>query len=62
MFQRQRRDGLAALAAAADAAETDDGADIGTAFRQSCDLVGDVEIGFLNADGDGGRRRSWYRI
>src|SRR2546421_8397163 len=58
MFERQRRDGLAALAAPADAAKTNDGADIGTAFGQRRDLLRDVEIGLLDADGHIGGHES----
>ena len=49
--ERQRRDAAAVLAAAADAAETDDGADIGAPFRQRGDFPRGIEIGFLDADG-----------
>ena len=53
MLERQRGDRLAVLAAAADAGERDDGADIGAALRQRRDFLRDVEIGFLDADGRG---------
>ena len=51
MFERQRGDRFAILAAAADAAEGNDRADIGAAARQRRDFLRDVEIGFLDADG-----------
>src|ERR1035441_7142375 len=51
VLKRQRRDGFAAFAAPANAAETHDGADIGAPFRQRRYLLRDVEIGLLNADG-----------
>src|SRR6266699_4243921 len=51
MFERQRRDRLVALAAPANAAEADDGSDVGAALGERSDLPRDVEIGFLNADG-----------
>src|ERR1700712_2012780 len=54
MFERRRRDRFAILAAAADAAEGHDRADIVSVFGQLRDLVADVEIGLLNADGRGG--------
>jgi hypothetical protein len=53
VFERQRRDGLAALAAAANAGETHDGADVGTPFGERRYFLRDVEIGFLDADGHG---------
>src|ERR1700733_6242166 len=52
MFQRQRRDRLVAFAAPADAAETHHRADVGAAFGQRSDFPPDVEIGFLDTDGD----------
>src|ERR1700739_3635725 len=53
VFERQRRDRLVIFAAApANAAETHDRADIGAAFGQRGDFPRDVEIGFLNTDGD----------
>src|SRR5712671_1731661 len=51
VFERQRRDALAVLAAAADAGEAYDRADIGAALRERRDLVGDIEVGLLDADG-----------
>ncbi len=59
MFERQRCDRFAVLAAAADAAETDDGADIAAALGQHRDLMADVEIGFLDADGRCGSHMSF---
>src|SRR5437879_12082585 len=53
VFQRQRRDGLAALAAAANAGETHDGADVGAPLGERRYLPRDIEIGFLDADGYG---------
>src|SRR5882757_5326392 len=53
VFERQRRDGLATLAAPANAGETHDGADIGTSLGERRYLLRDVEIGFLNTDGHG---------
>src|ERR1700720_4774942 len=58
MFERQRRDGLRALAAPANAAETHDGADIGAALCERRYLLRDVEIGFLDADGHSGSHES----
>src|SRR5258705_2921729 len=54
MFERQRCDGLGALAAPANAAETHDGADIGAPLRERGYLLRDVEIGLLNTDGHSG--------
>jgi hypothetical protein len=51
MFERQRGDGLAASNSSADAAEADDGADIGTPVGERRYLAADVEIGLLDADG-----------
>ena len=42
---------LALLAAAADAAEADDRADIGAALAEAGDLLRDVEVGSLDTDG-----------
>ena len=47
MLERQRRDGLALFVVSANAAEADDRADIGAAFRQRRDLSSYIEIGFL---------------
>src|SRR5437660_9540828 len=51
MLERQRGDRFAVLAAAADAAERDDGADIGAAFGERRDFLRDVEIRLLDANG-----------
>ncbi len=53
MLERQRGDRLAVLVAAADAGESDDGADVGTPARQLRRLGGDVERLALDADGVG---------
>src|SRR5215475_2875978 len=53
MFERQRRDRIACLGAAADAGEADDCADIGAVLAECSDLLRDVEIGFLYPDGRG---------
>jgi phosphatidylglycerophosphate synthase len=53
MLERQRRDILAVVGAAADAAEAHHRTDIDTAGRHRLDLGADVEIGFLLA-GDAG--------
>ena len=57
MLERQRGDRFAVLAAAADAAERDDGADIGAAFGENSDFLRDVEIGLLDSDGRGDGHR-----
>jgi len=58
MFERQRRDGLGALAAPANAAETHDGADISAPLGERGYLPRDVEIGLLNTDGHSGGHES----
>src|ERR1700716_2616968 len=55
MLERQRGDRLAVLAAAADAAERDDGAHIGAAPGENSDFLRGVEIRFLDANGRGDR-------
>src|SRR5690348_18497598 len=51
MLEGQRRDVLAILVATANAGETYDRADVGTAVCQRGDFTRDVEIGLLDADG-----------
>ena len=51
MLERQRCQRGAMVAAAADAGEADDGADIGAARGQRGDFLRDIEIGLLNANG-----------
>ena len=58
MLESQRGDRFAVLAAAADAAERDDGTHIGAAFRENRDFLRDVEIRLLNANG---RRDSHFK-
>src|SRR6185312_16457052 len=53
MLERQRRDVVATLAAAADAGERHHRADIGAALAQRRDLARDVEIVLLDTNGDG---------
>src|SRR5437899_8732533 len=50
MLERQRGDRFAVLAAAADAAERDDGADIGAAVGENSGLLREVESGLLASD------------
>ena len=57
MFERQCGDRLTVLAAAADAAERDHGPDIGAALAQRRDLLRDVEIRLLDANGRRDRHR-----
>jgi len=52
VFQGQRRDVVTALAAAADAGKCHHRADVGPAMGQACNFARDVEIGFLDANGD----------
>ena len=51
MFQRHRGDALAAVAAAADAREGRDRADVGAPLRQPRDFGADVEVLALQPDG-----------
>lgn len=53
MFERERRDLRTVLVGATDAGEADDRTDIGAALGQERDLARDVEIVFLDADGNG---------